>query len=293
MKKGKTINEQLAKLSERKLDIPDYDRAYKTLQNVNYYTLTGYLFPFKNKKLDCYNPETSFDLAIDRYYFDSEVRTILLGLVSEAEEMLKTRIAYNIAIHHKSDPLIYTDVNYWSSSEEHRRFIIDFQKSIANNSEVLFVKHHINQYRGQFPIWVAVNLMTLGNLKYLYKNIPSRDRKNISKDLNLSPKTLDSWIDSLRILRNKLAHNMRLYGETFINTPRWEKHHTNRYQTNKLFINIILLSYILKDSPVWESQSLKLVETIDKYRNIIELSDLGSPPNWDDMLPLPKQKNRK
>jgi abortive infection bacteriophage resistance protein len=69
-----------------------------------------------------------------------------------------------------------------------------------------------NKYRGQFPIWVAVNLLTLGNLKYLYKNIPSRDRKNISKELNLSPGTLDSWIDNLRILRNKIAHNMRLYG---------------------------------------------------------------------------------
>ncbi|MDX5028777.1 Abi family protein, partial [Streptococcus suis] len=77
-------------------------------------------------------------------------------------------------------PLIYTDVNYWKSSKDHQRFMTDFQKSIANNSEVLFVKHHINKYRGQFPIWVAVNLLTLGNLKYLYRNIPSRDRKNIS-----------------------------------------------------------------------------------------------------------------
>lgn len=54
------------------------------------------------------------------------------------------------------------------------------------------MKHHIQKYRSQFPIWVAVNLFTLGNLKYLYKNIPIRDRKNISREFNLSPKTFDS-----------------------------------------------------------------------------------------------------
>lgn len=72
------------------------------------------------------------------------------------------------------------------------RFMEDFQNNVRNNREVPFVKHHIQKYRSQFPIWVSVNLFTLGNLKYLYKNIPSRDRKNISSEFNVSPQTLDS-----------------------------------------------------------------------------------------------------
>lgn len=284
MKQGKTIDEQLSQLKERRLDIPDYSRAYRTLQNVNYYTITGYLYPFKNKETGYYQSATSIELAITRYYFDSEMRTILMSLISEAEEMLKTRIAYNIAIKHKEDPLIYTDVNFWKSAKDHQRFMTDFQKSIANNSEILFVKHHINKYRGQFPIWVAVNLLTLGNLKYLYKNIPSRDRKNISTELNLSPNTLDSWIDSLRILRNKIAHNMRIYGISFINTPRWEKHHTKRHNTNKLFIHILMLRNLLNDSPTWEINRSKLIALLDKYDNMIQKSDLGFPNHWIDLL---------
>lgn len=279
-----TIEEQLDILRERQLNIPSPERAYQMLQNVNYYTLTGYLFPFKDKETDCYKAGTNFDLAIERYYFDSELRTLLLGLVSEAEEMLKTRIAYQIAVNHKDDPLIYTDVNYWKFPKDHQRFMADFQRAIANNSEVLFVKHHIQNYRAQFPIWVAVNIMTLGNLKYLYKNIPSRDRKLISRELNLSPATLDSWIDSLRILRNKLAHNMRLYGTTFINTPRWEKHHTTRYQTNKLFINFLLLNYLLKDSRIWKKHHEKLAEILGNYQEVIQLPDLGFPDDWQSYL---------
>lgn len=83
MKQGKTIDEQLSQLKKRGLDIPDYQKAYRTLQNVNYYTITGYLFPFKDKDTGHYHPGTSIELAINRYYFDSEMRTILMSLISE------------------------------------------------------------------------------------------------------------------------------------------------------------------------------------------------------------------
>lgn len=201
--------------------IENRDRAIEILRNVNYYILTGYLFPFEQGEV--YQKGTSMNLAIKLYHFDNEIRNILMALMVEAEEKLKTRIAYNIAIAHSEDPLIYTDVNYFKSANDHSRFMEVFQNNVRNNREVPFVKHHIQKYRSQFPIWVAVNLFTLGNLKYLYKNIPSRDRKNISSEFNVSPQTLDSWIDILRILRNKLAHNMRLYGTTSQKTPKLEK----------------------------------------------------------------------
>lgn len=284
MKQGKTIEEQLQILESRSLSIKNREQAALTLKNINYYTLTGYLFPFKNKKTGNYSPDASIELAINRYYLDSELRNMLLSFVSEAEELLKTRVAYHIAINHKDDPLIYTDISYWRDSDEYRRFMDDFHKSISNNSQIPFVKHHIQNYRGQFPIWVAVNLFSLGNLKYLYKNMPSKDRKNISRDLNLSPATLDSWIDVLRILRNKLAHNMRLYGVPFMKTPKWEKHHNKIANTNKLFINFVLLKYLLKDMPIWEDCILGIEKIIEKYTDHIKLTDLGFPTDWKDYL---------
>ena len=282
MKEAKTISEQLEILKERGLTIIDYQRAYDTLRDVNYYTLTGYLFPFKNG--EHFSSDVSLDLAIDLYHFDNEMRNILMALTVAAEEKLKTRIAYNIAISHKDDALIYTDVNYFSNATEHSQFMADFQKNIRNNREVPFVKHHIQKYRGQFPIWVAVNLFTLGNLKYLYKNIPSRDRKNISRDLNISPSTLDSWIDVLRILRNKLAHNMRLYDTTFQKTAKLEKHHTPKITENRLFASFVLLKHILTDSDLWLESLQTLEEVILKYHEKIELNAIGFPDHWKETL---------
>lgn len=282
MKEAKTIEEQLGILEKRGLIIENRDRAIETLRNVNYYTLTGYLFPFK--KSNIYQKGTSMNLAIRLYHFDNEIRNVLTALMVEAEEKLKTRIAYNIAIAHSDDPLIYTDVNYFKNANDHSHFMADFQSNVRNNREVPFVKHHIQKYRSQFPIWVAVNLFTLGNLKYLYKNIPSRDRKNISREFNVSPKTLDSWIDTLRILRNKLAHNMRLYETTFQKTPKLEKHHSIRITNNRLFANFVLLKYLLDDSEVWQSAIVNLDKIFVKYQDSIELSSIGFSENWKSIL---------
>lgn len=282
MKEAKTIEEQLEILEKCGLIIENRDRAIETLRNVNYYTLTGYLFSFK--KSNIYQKGTSMNLAIRLYHFDNEIRNVLTALMVEAEEKRKTRIAYNIAIAHSDDPLIYTDVNYFKNANDHSRFMADFQSNVRNNREIPFVKHHIQKYRSQFPIWVAVNLFTLGNLKYLYKNIPSRDRKNISREFNVSPKSLDSWIDTLRILRNKLAHNMRLYETTFQKTPKLEKHHSIRITNNRLFANFVLLKYLLDDSEVWQSAIVNLDKIFVKYQDSIELSSIGFSENWKSIL---------
>lgn len=282
MKTAKKINEQLEILMSRGIKIGDYDEAYSMLENVNYYTLTGYLFPFKNGEV--YKDNITMELAINLYKFDNVIRNILTSLIVEAEEKLKTRIAYQIAINHPDDPLIYTDVNYFKNSNDHSRLMNEFQNNIRNNRTVPFVRHHIVNYRGQFPIWVAVNLFTLGNIKYLYKNIPSKDRKNISKTLNVSPLVLDSWIDTLRILRNKLAHNMRLYDSTFHHTPKFGKQHEYKPKTNRLFFNFVLMKYLLGNSDTWVRAINNLEEAFEQYNEYIELDVIGFPNNWAEIL---------
>lgn len=282
MKIAKTIDEQLEILMSRGIIIGDYDAAYSMLENVNYYTLTGYLFPFKNG--EAYKDNITIELAINLYKFDNVLRNILTSLIVEAEEKLKTRIAYQIAINHPDDPLIYTDVNYFKNSNDHSRLMNEFQNNIRNNRTVPFVRHHIVNYRGQFPIWVAVNLFTLGNIKYLYKNLPSKDRKNISRTLDVSPLVLDSWIDTLRILRNKLAHNMRLYDSTFHHTPKFEKQHKYKPNTNRLFFNFVLMKYLLGSSDTWERAINNLEESFEQFNVYIEQDAIGFPNNWAKIL---------
>lgn len=282
MKTVKTISEQIEILQKRGLIINDEKKAYSVLQNINYYSLTGYLFQFKSDKH--YLEGTSFDLIYNLYLFDNELRTLLLSQVSNAEEMLKTRISYHIAILHPENPLIYLDKEYFKNKSDFKKLETAFRKSVQDNQSIPFVRHHINHYNAQFPIWVAIELFTLGNLKYLYKNIPSKDRKVISRDLNLSPPVLDSWIDSLRILRNHLAHNMRLYNTTFPKIPKFEKHHPVIIKTNRIFIFFQLLKYISQTVENWNITLIKLKDLMECYSQYISNQSLGLPDNWFHLL---------
>ena len=55
------------------------------------------------------------------------------------------------------------------------------------NKHLPFVKHHIEKYDGKFPIWVAVELFSFGQLSYLYSIMKSKDKKSVAKQYECSP----------------------------------------------------------------------------------------------------------
>ena len=98
MKIAKSIEEQLEILKSHGIIITDEEKAKQILQDINYYTLTGYMFQFKRN--ENYQEDISFDLIYNLYLFDNELNTLLLAQVLKIEEKIKTRIAYYIAMQH-------------------------------------------------------------------------------------------------------------------------------------------------------------------------------------------------
>ena len=65
-KQFKTIEEQIEILKERGCIISDVSFARETLSKINYYRLTAYLLPFKDKgsKEERYLPKTIFEKIV-------------------------------------------------------------------------------------------------------------------------------------------------------------------------------------------------------------------------------------
>ena len=87
MKIAKSIEEQLEILKSRRIIITDEEKAKQILQDINYYTLTGYMFQFKRN--ENYQEDMSFDLIYNLYLFDNELKTLLLAQVLKIEEKNK------------------------------------------------------------------------------------------------------------------------------------------------------------------------------------------------------------
>ncbi len=283
MKLAKTYVEQLDILEKRNLTIEDRNNAIISLSSINYYNLTGYLYPFKDKNGE-YRPGTTFEQGVALYKFDQELCSIIMYFLTEIEQTLKTKIAYISAFDFPEDPYFYTKEINFENPSEHKRFISDFKKAVINNKDAKFVKHHVTNYDGKFPIWVAIQLFTLGNIKHFYKNLPHRTRKGISQVFDVPHSTLDNWIENLRITRNLTAHNMRIYGNTFSNSPRLSGKIKNVNNTNRVFAQILLFKILIQDKVSWTERIVQLNQLIAKNSKYINIKEIGFPDDWFEIL---------
>ena len=145
--------EQLEKLKKRGCIINDDKKCISILESINYYRLSAYFLPFK---LDNGNYEEglSFERVFSIYEFDRKLHGILFNALEETEIFLRSKIAYFHA--HKYGALGYMDKSNFSvKAELHENFIENFKREIDKNKNILFVKHHIYKYGGEFPIWAA------------------------------------------------------------------------------------------------------------------------------------------
>ncbi len=281
LKQPTSHKEQVQKLKERGLIIEDEERVISFLENINYYHLTGYLHNFKNIN-SCYKDNLTFQEIENIIHFDLKLRNIFLYQIEMIEMSLKTNIAYAFSHNYKYGNIAYYFSNYFLDKEEHSKFIRYLEKSIEKNKELLFIKHHKINYSGYIPIWVVIEIFTLGNLEHFYSLLNNPTKKNIAKNYGYSIKQIENWIYSLRRFRNMLAHNGRLYNFIIDSTPVKEKGY--KESSYKIFDYVLVVKYLSKNKIEWNSLIEKLEKLFEEYEQKIELKCIGFPERWKEIL---------
>ena len=183
--------------------------------------------------------------------------------LEDIEETLKTRLSYTITSEHTDDPLIYLKPTIYREYAPYIKFQWHFYKEVDNNAKLPFVKHHIDNYGGKLPMWVAVELFTMGNIHSVYNNLTTKYQKAHAKTYNTGPNQLKNWIENLTYTRNHLAHYMRIYNFNFGRTPAKCTNHQIDYQkTNMIFDQICAISYMYSDVKEWNNYILTEIERI-------------------------------
>lgn len=277
IKKPTTFEEQVQILKSRNLLIENEDNAKHILSSVNYYNITGYGYTFKDN--DVYN-NISFEKLYRIYLFDKRIKSIILYATEIIEHNLRAKLAYTIAHNHGA--LGYEDVNNFKEIKEHQILMDKFHKAIRKNSKLEFVKHHKENYGGKFPVWVAVELFTLGMILNCYKNINRTTRKNIAEMFGTGPIQLESWIDCILYLRNMAAHYMRLYRVNIQKTPkRCNKNCPDFIPKNKVYDIIYIMKFLMPDPKEWNSYIIPSLKTIwTEYQPDVMFKDYGFSDNW-------------
>lgn len=286
LKKHLSISDQVSLLENRGLIIVDRSEAESFLEHVNYYRFSGYLHDFKIKKSNQYEKGLSFSTIARIYEFDMKLTRLLMYVLEDIEETLKTRFAYTLSSAYPDNPLIYMEENIYKDETELNRFKSMFKTAINNNKGLPFIKHHIDVYGGEFPVWVAVEIMTMGNIRALYDNLQNLLKKEIARKYNTGSIQLANWIQNLTYTRNHLAHYMRIYNYRFGRIPKSCKQHPIKaVYRGKIFDQIAVMSFMYSRTQDWNTYVLKELDIIlSQYNDVVDLSSIGFPEDWESVL---------
>jgi abortive infection bacteriophage resistance protein len=243
-----TLEEQARLLCSRGM-IGNIDLMIERLRVVNYYRLSGYWYPFRNRWRYCHVAEggtprredwyvddtfqagTSFEKVWNRYVFDRRLRLVVLDAIERLEVALRTQIAYH-HVHYCKNPFAYVDNTSTSLPNLRPGWQRDkFLKKITEANTLptpekpspdIFVNHFFKKYgdtHTSMPVWMVSELLDFGCTVTFYRGLPYDVQKAIFLYFGVEDKVFLSWLLALNSIRNICAHHGRLWNIVLGNRP--------------------------------------------------------------------------
>lgn len=245
------VNGQLDKLSEAGMVLANREHAYRELQSIGYYRLSGYWYPFRKPTTEPDEPRpsdfidgTTLDEVLSIYRFDEGLRLEMLRALSRIEVAVRFRIGHLLGrrgpfTHNesteldpdwtKTKPQKRWGPNCIESCERHESDHGEWMRKQERNETIAseaFIAHFNSNYGKPLPVWTATEVMSLGDLNRLFGGMTQRDRQQVAVDFDIfqddgngDARALSSWLEHLRQTRNYCAHYARL----------WNRNHTAPY----------------------------------------------------------------
>lgn len=249
--KATTIEEQIKKLSERRMvfeNKEEIDKAKEILLDIGYYRLGFYWYYFQDEENHLFNENVKLDDVVKLYYFDFDLKMLLLRYIYRIEVHFRTQLVYYASNHYSENNTWYRDPkNIYDGIFEEFDRIYDTLKT-KNNT---LVKHHMKYDPCDYaPAWKVFEFLTFGQTFKFFSNLKNEElKKTISgvygfRDVSL----LMNYFTALINIRNICSHNAALFD---YNQPYGIKRIPNLYyriktqNTTNLNASIRLLLFIL------------------------------------------------
>ncbi|MBY0221620.1 Abi family protein [Sporosarcina aquimarina] len=282
IKEPTTYEQQMEILKERNLIIHDEGEALSFLKRVNYYRFSAYGLTLRHiSNRDVFQDGITFHHMKMLYNFDQKLRDLLMNQLEFIEIEFRSKIAYQHA--HEFGALGYRHTENFSSEGAHNSFLEELDKQIDRSGRELFVMHHRQKYGGEFPFWVAIEVISFGELSKLFRNLKEDTKNEVVKDFNIPYYYVESWLHSLAYVRNVCAHYGRLYGKKLTIKPTLFKKKRSLISNSGVFAAIYVLSRLLHQ----ENRTnfiTSLQALLEEYAEYIDLGELGFSEEWEKRL---------
>lgn len=289
-KHPKTIQEQIDLLKSRNMAFKEVSNAPHFLANISYYRLKGYWWEMQDDKINHHFASGSyFEDVIDLYNFDRHFRLIVFNAIERIEIALRTKMIYHLSLTHGAE---------WYLNSQlfpNKKYFSDFQSKIhselSDSSEEFIVKHYENHPNDNPESWKALEVLTLGSLSKLYRNLNHQlpEKNQVAKEFGLyNQKYLSSWLITITLVRNIIAHHGRLWNRVIINKYDWPdksiapilSYIPDNYQRRKVFPILSAILYLNNFISPGHHIKTELLSLFEEFRQV-PLYKMGFPKGWE------------
>ena len=291
-KRPLTFDEQVEQMVTRGLE-GDPARIRNRLQSVNYYRLTGYLYPYRIQGSDNFVPGTQFETVWEQYAFDRRLRLLVMDAIERIEIAVRAQLAYHHA-HAYQDPFAYVTRPISlpdMKPEAYADFLERVDEEASRSKKDTFVEHFFTTYGDEhkyLPVWMAVEVMSFGTMQLFFRGASHRVKQNVASYFGMPDKVFDSWLHALSIVRNICAHHGRLWNKVLGVKPMipWAKDYPDWHSpcpipNERIFGILTICRHCLRIIAPQSRWTQCIGDLLHDFPNVSSPS-MGFPKNWKD-----------
>ena len=211
----------IQQLKSRGLLFHDEAAAENELKIVSYFRIANYLYTFEVPNSNhTFLPNSYFEDALRIYYFDKDLRALIFTVIQSIEIALRSKVIHHVSLKHGA--FWFADETLCINRTTFQDNLTQIRKEIKRSKED-FIQNHFEKYDTPDvpPVWKTLEVTSFGILSKLLYNLNDVNiKKKIAREFNLPQHVcLESWIKSIVVLRNCLAHHARVWNRRFSQKP--------------------------------------------------------------------------
>lgn len=283
--------DQVGLLQQRGLRVVDSGGCECFLSVVGYYRFSGYFRYWQvNPRAgdNRFVPGADFTGIKGVYLREQALGEACAGALRQVEVMLRTRVAHaygslvadkggfaeGLGLDAGANPGVYVQGHVLRDlSRSKEAFMSRYRKPGAKTQGVYPAESF-----SEMPIWVGVEAFSFGTLsRFLAASTESGVLGAVAESLGVSPRVLPSQVRSFVYLRNRIAHQARIWNHSVLDTPgllrntaRRAKQQWGGFAEMSVFKVLVALDVILRNTGLgadWlQTNVVPLLEGCEAFR---------------------------
>ena len=241
-----------------------------------------------DKVTHIFKPGRLFENAVDLYYFDKQLRVLLFTAVQSVEIALRSKVIHHLSM--KYGAFWFMDEHLSDNQTLFNENLSHIGKELKRSREDFISEHFAKYTSPQFPpVWKTLEVVSFGTLSKLFENFGDKHVKIIiAREFNLPQHLhLESWIKSIVVLRNCIAHHSRIWNRKFPLKPQLPLKLNGMWidcsgiERAKLYAQLCCLVYLQNQIHPDNDFKQQLKSLLKAHPNV-DVAAMGFPVGWEN-----------